>query len=324
MYQKHDGQDSYVFVLNSDNIFGVGSEVLSQVEILHAEFNTIIPPDGLDPGAIIHTQFVFSGKMRFNALEGFDIFSFGTWEDGGTTNDGYLKFSNLSISMEFPQETPDAQTFKFDSSQLVLDMPGSIARPNSLYMHFPLNLVGFQVGTKDTNPGDKGYMSLTTPLNQGNLNESWYGFIFKLDLGTLGALTSDVGFKVNILAGWAPDAELYNVYTGLKMPGSKSSSTEIPIEGILKLVFKSIEMTATETPANPSTGAAATMNYVLKWRSISLSLLGYHFPPGQIDMYVFGNPGNDSRTALGWYAAYAGEEDEEKEEDEQVPILSGQ
>ncbi|MEM9544897.1 MAG: hypothetical protein AAGA77_02945 [Bacteroidota bacterium] len=324
VYQKHDGQDSYVFVLNSDNIFRSGSEVLSQVEILHAEFNTIIPPDGLDPGAIIHTQFVFSGKMRFNALEGFDIFSFGSWEEGGTTRDGYLKFSNLSISMEFPQETPDAQTFKFNSDQLVFDMPGSIARPNSLYMHFPINLVGFQVGTKDTNPEDKGYMSLTTPLNQGNLNESWYAFVFNLDLGTMGGLTSDVGFKVDILAGWAAKAEPYNVYTGLKMPGSTSSSTEIPIEGILKLVFKSIEMTATETPANPATGAVATMNYILKWRSISLGLLGYHFPPGQIDVYVFGNPGNDNRTALGWYAAYAGEEDEEEEKDQQIPAPSGQ
>ncbi|MEO1030968.1 MAG: hypothetical protein AAFX55_06170 [Bacteroidota bacterium] len=324
VYQKHDGQDSYVFVLNSDNIFRSGSEVLSQVEILHAEFNTIIPPDGLDPGAIIHTQFVLSGKMRFNALQGFDIFSFGSWEEGGMTKDGYLKFSNLSISMNFPQETPDHQTFIFDASQIVFDIPGSVARPNSLYMHFPLNLVGFQVGTKDNNPGDKGYMSLTTPLNQGNLNESWYGFIFNLDLGTMGALTSDVGFKVDILAGWAPKAEPYNVYTGLKMPGSASSSTEIPIEGILKLVFKSIEMTATETPADPATGTAASMNYILKWRSISLGLLGYHFPPGQIDMYVFGNPGNDNRTALGWYAAYAGEEDEEEEQDQQIPVLPGQ
>jgi len=321
VYQKHDGKDSYVFLEDEINTYEMSSAVLDRVIINHAEFVTVIPLDGLNPGDRVHTKFLLRGTIEFKALPYFDVFSFGQekGEESSEIAKG-LKFSNLTIHMDFPQEDPDKKTFGFDAGNLSFDISGSYSRDHSFYGHFPLKMNGLQqvlnnkaAGEDDsaavTTPGDLGYISAISPLQQGKLDEGWYGFTFQLDIGTLGSLTSDVGFVVEIFIGWTPtnvDTD-YNVYMGVKLPGSKSSAAEIPIEGVLKMVFKKIEFTANEIPANPALNQKEGMAYMLKFRSISLSLLGFNFPPGQIDMYIFGNP-ERKRSALGWYAAYVGEE----------------
>ena len=98
---------------------------------------------------------------------------------------------------------------------------------------------------------------------------------------------------------------------GIQLPGSQSAKAEIPIEGILKLAFKKLEISVAETPDNPVTGAPASTAYTLLFRSITIGLLGIKFPPVQIDLYIFGNP-SDDKSAVGWYACYSGK-DKQKE-----------
>jgi hypothetical protein len=307
IYQKHDGHNSYVFLEDETNAFAMQSFVLNEVVINHAQFITVIPPDGLDPGATVQTKFILSGIIRFEALPNFDVFSFGYRDDEDADVAKGLFFSNLTIHMNFPPEAPSQKTFTFDAANLSFDLSRSKARVASFYNHFPLKLNGLIQSAGAATPGDMGFISAVSPLPQGRLESNWYGFTYKLDLGTLGSLTSDVGFVVEVFAGWAPEEADYNVYIGVKLPGSKSAAAEIPIEGVLKMVFKKIEFTANPTPANPATGRAAGVAYMLKFRSIALSLLGFQFPPGQVDMYIFGNP-RGNRSALGWYAAYAKDE----------------
>ncbi|TND08822.1 MAG: hemagglutinin protein [Bacteroidetes bacterium] len=316
-YQKHDGHASYVFVQNQRNVYSVTSAVLNQVEVLQAQFVTVIPPDGLDPGALVQTQFILNGRLRFFAIPYFDCFSFGnTYDtDGAQTFDGYLVYSNLVVHMDFPQETPNESTFTFDASALSFDMSLSVARPESFYSHFPLQLSSLvqQKGTEQ--PGDLGFMSVVTPLNQGGLHLHWYGFQYALDLGSLGSLAGDAGFSIVLFIGWEPtdDPAKQNIYIGVSLPGSSSGNTKISIEGLLNLVFRKIEITVGEVTPDPAAGVNGGTAYMLKFRGISLSFFGFSFPPGLIDAYIFGNPGS-RRSALGWYAAYAKDEKEEKDE----------
>ncbi|HEX8904519.1 MAG TPA: hypothetical protein VF771_06740, partial [Longimicrobiaceae bacterium] len=61
-----------------------------------------------------------------------------------------------------------------------------------------------------------------------------------------------------------------------------------------------------DASAAPSGG----LSYILRLRRFYLRLLGWQFPPGQADVYLFGDPdtsrlpGGGRRGALGWYAAY--------------------
>lgn len=328
VYQKHDGHDSYVFVRDGDNYYDMSSEVLDTVEITHAQFITVIPAEGLDPGELMRTKFIMSGRIRFLALPYFDCFSFGKEldADGNVTSDGYLSFANLTIHMDYPPESPEEKAFTFDAGTLAFDLTKSIARPQSLYSHFPLKLSGLTQNklVESTTPGDLGFISAVSPLNQGGFKkeDEWYGFTYSMDLGTLGALTNEVGFVVTIFLGWKPVSTGYNVYVGVKLPGSKSAAAEIPIQGILKLVFEKIEFTTSEVAANPDIGQAAVTSYMLKFRSIALSLLGFNFPPGQIDMYIFGDP-DGSKSAVGWYACYSGDDEAAEESASQQGNLNG-
>ena len=47
---------------------------------------------------------------------------------------------------------------------------------------------------------------------------------------------------------------------------------------------------------------------MLKLRQIVLRILLLTFPPGNVDLYLFGDPAlRTGNSALGWYAAYSGD-----------------
>jgi hypothetical protein len=46
---------------------------------------------------------------------------------------------------------------------------------------------------------------------------------------------------------------------------------------------------------------------MLRLRRFALSFLGFSFPPGNVDLVLFGDPGGAGGKTLGWYAAYAQE-----------------
>lgn len=312
-YQRHNNEPSYVFLQQGSLIFDIGGHVLDQVEITRTQFVTLLADK--NSSEKVRARFLIGGFVRFKELPDFDVFSFGNkYDSDGTTilENGGLNFDHMAVNMDFHLNQPENKTMTFDAGTISFDMSRSKARSRSLWNHFPLKMSGLVQAAANTTPGDMGYISVQTPLPQGALQYPWYSLNMRLDLGTLGALAGDVGLVVTLVAAWAPthshsgdsqsNSSLLNTYIGIKLPGSTSSNAEIPIEGVLKLGFRSIQF-------NRSIGDAGNEpSYILRFREIALRLLSLSFPPGQTDLYLFGDPGGAKSQMLGWYAAYAKEE----------------
>jgi hypothetical protein len=289
VYQKHGDSGSYVFSSSRENYFQSASQVLDRVIAGSAEFVTVVPPSGAHAGADVQTRFTLSGTIGFQALAGFDAFSYGA-KDGT----GGLSYSGLSVSMKFAPDTPTKKTFAFDAQQVTFDSSSSVTRPDSFYPHFPLRLTGLIQATGTQTPGSLDFMPVDSPLTGSPLSGAWYGLVYDLNLGSLGALAAAGGFVASLLLGWQPDAAQYRVYLGLRIPGATGGKREISLEGVLKLSFGDLRFVVTGPGA-----------YILQLRGIALSLLSISFPPGQTDLLLFGDPSGKDNSTLGWYAAYA-------------------
>ncbi|MDX2215869.1 MAG: hypothetical protein SFY66_21575 [Oculatellaceae cyanobacterium bins.114] len=255
-------------------------------------------------------------------------------------NQQVLPFSNVQITMTFLQDSPDPKkadsettnppettseeakttdpaeaeevppnpNFTFDAGQLIYDLKQAKPRPNSLYAMFPLQLASFvQIGP-DTQP--KGFMAVKNPLT-GGMPTAGYGFIYDLNLGSLGALSGSAQLQVKVLVAWTPntDGQQTNpqVFVGLQLPGIGGDVLGFPIQSVLKLSFKSLEFVVDRPSKDTIRG------YLLKMRNLALKILVLSLPPtGQTELILFGNPKLSSdpslrgkSEAIGWYAAYA-------------------
>jgi hypothetical protein len=292
------GTLSYVFLQQGSNVFAMRSYVLQSVEIVRAQFVTSIPPQGSTPAATTHAQFLLWGNLRWQQLP-FDLFSFGPVlaQEAVPLQDGWLPFAGLSIDMEAQGTENGSKTLTFNPGAITLTPASAVARAQSLYAHFPLVLTGLIAGPAGKLPADLGYTALTIPGGSGALGPEWYGLVFDLDLGTLGALAGDLGFGISMLAAWAPGGTVANVQAAMLLPGGQGLTSLIPIQSVITLGFSSAGFTASEQ-------GNGTM-YMLAFRRFVLELLGVSFPPGQSDLVFFTNPNNSDRSTLGWYAAYS-------------------
>ncbi|NEQ07056.1 MAG: hemagglutinin, partial [Moorea sp. SIO4E2] len=185
------------------------------------------------------------------------------------------------------------------------DLARSKARPHSLYSKFPLKLTNF-VYLDPAQPDSKpqGYLTVKTPLGSGSMPDSGFGFNFEFNLGSLGALSGSAQFVVNLLIIWEPNQdgsqEKATTFVGLRLPGIGGDVLGFPLQSVLKLSFKTVELLVDST----STSGTA---YLLKIKKVALKFFVLSFPPsGQTEIVIFGNPdATDSNDAVGWYAAYA-------------------
>jgi hypothetical protein len=299
-YQRTGGAPSYAFTLTGQNLFNANDSAITSVEVLSVQL-----VNGGNPGsANVSTTFILTGNLRFVLYENFDLFSFGSGEDN---LDAFLRYSGLSIDMSFSMLTPAVQTFVVRESNTAFDMSNSVPRPSSLINNFPLTVTALVAspnlsaeGEKPTGltPEEMGYVSISAPIDQTPMVPSWYGLVFTLDLGTFGALTGSVSFKIGILAAWSkgpPSQTSFPVYVGLKLPGISAIAGSFPLQGVLKLGFRSFQF---ETYTDND-----RLAYLLRMRRFALSVLVWSFPPGNADIVLFGQPGNP-KGSLGWYAAY--------------------
>jgi hypothetical protein len=288
VYQTQGGQDAYVFVSVERNVFKMGSQMLDQVVVSGAQFVTlgqVSTPSGLK----VKAKFLLSGSVVFRVLSGFDVLSFGDPATGAG-----LAFSNLSVDLTFDAVIPSYKEFAFDASAISVDAATSLARPASLYSHFPLKLTGLVAGGAESRPDKQNYMPVVTPLSSNGLNDNWFGLAFSLNLGTPGALAAQVGFNAGFIAAWSPATSQLSLFIGLSLPGVKGGERAITLQGALKLTFGDISFLAS--------GAS----YILQLRNIALSIFGISLPPsGQTNIVLFGDPAGKDHDTIGWYAAYA-------------------
>ena len=308
--QKQGDNQTYSFTKQGTDVFTIESHVLDTIDIGQAQFVTL-PED--ETSALITSQFVLWGRLKYKQLPEFDLFSFGpsaaTAADGPS---GGLQFSNLMISMSYGASGPtgptgpiqlteqtaqEATTFAFEAGQMVFDPSASSARPQSLYSRFPLQVVGMLQGNAETLPADLGYIAMDTPLPTGPLGDPWYGLQMSLSLGSQGSLAPKANFTATLLAAWAPSTQTYNVAVAIQLPGSQRDSKTLVIEGPLQLSIGSLQLLENKEQ----------QAYLMRFANIALSVFGVKFPPGgRTNLLLFGDPNpTAANTTLGWYAAYA-------------------
>lgn len=311
-YQRVGGAPSYSFALIGNNMFQTNGAALLGVDVRNVRLETSSAPgDGQ-----LTARFVLSGRLSFIQITGFDLFSYGPSGD----QDGYLAFGGLAVAMSFPLATPSQQSFTVAESAVSFDTSATatVARPASLAENFPLQLVQLVASPnlappgeppQGTTPGEMGFTSISAPFDQTPLVAPWYGLAFNLDLGTLGALSGAIGLKVTLLAAWmqgVPGADTAPAFLGLKLGVSNALNGSLPLQGVLKLGFRSFQFETFTTQDEQ-------LAYLLRMRRFALSVLIWSFPPGNADLLLFGAPGAP-KTALGWYAAYT-KEDAKKKKD---------
>jgi len=305
--ETHEGRNTYTFSSGATSKFDLpDSVILNEVEIVKAQFSTDPPAkvSGFETGNTVTSRFAFWGKLDFQKQGNFDILSFGGEAGMENPEKAGMRFSNLQLISTFTWGPSTTKTFRFSAANMTFDLDKSLSRPNSLFKKFPLKLVGLlEVDgvTNTASPDSLGYMPVRTPVpgKKPESGDAWYGLVYELNLGSAGALAGKAGIVVSVLAAWKPGSG-QNVYTGLRLPGSSGGKKEIPIQGILKIAFKSIEFQAQ---------GEEDISYLLKLKNIVLKFMTLEMPPNaQTEIIIFGDPqGQDTEKTLAWYAAYAKE-----------------
>lgn len=297
-YQNHNGNACYVFDETGDSIFATGGNVLTNVEVVKVQFNTLQNQAG-DASTAVHARFSFWGYLHFSTLaNGMDMFSFGGGSNG-------LYFSNMYLDLDFDVTTPSARKFSFDPLQIAFDPQQSSPRSNSLYQSFPLQLKRLITGTDKNTPSTAGYLTVGVTF-PGALDKDWYGIVYNIDMGTPGNLVSDLGFSSSMLMAWSPGSKgtSFKALLGLQLPGTAGVGKLMSIQGVMKLAIETLKMDY--VPVQPGT-TGATSAYMLTMGNMALKFLGIvKLPPdANISCYIFGNPQNQTRSgSLAWYAAY--------------------
>jgi hypothetical protein len=310
-FQRIDGRPSYAFTTSDSYLFQTDSQVVQGVEFVGAEFSTVDDRNGMTiagiaADTIIRARFQMTGVLAFHAIEGLDLFSFGPPPIDPSTFEG-LRFTNLTVQMWFALERPSELHFQLDTSAMTFDTSVSAARADGVFEKLPLKLSRLIVGESGQTPADAGFVDVETPTMEGAaaLGGEWYGLVYTLNLGSLGALAEQAGFAAQLLAAWSPalastgDAAATGpVAAFLNLPGLGPGNNGISLQSVLRLNAAEIRLDRDIDQG--------VVNYVLSLRDISLSFLGAKLPPsGVTDIALFGSDSQDEgRSSLSWYAAY--------------------
>jgi hypothetical protein len=326
LYEKHNGHTSYTFrqlsdkrldlksiALQSVNVHSIGLSTVHQApETVQEEGSTSEAETDTPDRKRVTTRFSLAGQVAMAQLEDFDMLSYDS-----------IIFSALYIDMVFNIDSPrTGRQFIFTPTDMVLDPAESHPREKSLVAHFPITLESLVHYTpprpapdstatpNPVTPQSLGYERVEAPLNYNPINTTWYALQFKLNLGTMGALTAKAGFDATLLLAWSPGTDNKAAQAWVKLPFS-GGGKKFSIQGVLKIAIQSIFFE--KAPNKPE--------YAMLFSNIKLSLLGKKLPPsGNTLLYLFGNPkeintGGSSETGnLAWFGAYNADKDAKKEE----------
>lgn len=302
--QRTGGAPAYVFELEGVNRYVSTRSMLLSVDVERVRLATAV---GADKDGRLTTSFVFGGQLRFADLQRFDHFSYGPAISDPPDEppvDGWLAYEGLTVTMSYAATDQQRKAFALSLTPVQFDPSRSRPRPNGLVNRFPVSLTGLIASPADQKPQDLGYLSISADLDQTPLEPPWFGLVWSLELGTFGALSDGAPVSLQILAGWGPGAADGDrpAYLGLKLPGYGAGGVTWPLQGVMRLGFRSIGFETFEEPSK-DTPIGKERHYILRLRHLALSILGISFPPGDLDLVLFGDPTGASRS-VGWYAAY--------------------
>lgn len=306
--QPNSNNASYVFKQESTTIFQLDSNLYNAITFNRVQFNTLNSnTGGVNPQII--SRFLIWGAFDFVELPAsqdsgsFDALSFGRANDLTLQQRGKgLAFSNLQVNLSSPVDTPNAVTYRFDPTGLGFDLAASETRPSSLFPTFALQIEDFIADQGSKRPIDYGYLPVRADVNLKAIDGPWFGVVYKVTMGTPGALVSAAGFESRLLLAWSAQTRANDsarsLFIGLQLPGAAPGAKLLSIQGVLKVSVGNIELLYEEVVGQSNKA------FNLRLSNIGLKFLGIaKLPPGAtINFFLFGDPaGNGS---LGWYAAY--------------------
>ncbi|WP_146187001.1 hypothetical protein [Stenotrophomonas sp. HMWF023] len=293
--QRVAGVPAYSFALVGQNLFNAQGSAMTSVQVQSVRIDTVTADDD----DAVTSSFTLQGNLRFREYTAFDIFGYGPDMQG---NDGYLRFTGLSVRMQFRLSAPTEQVFTAFESATTLDPANSVPRAGAVASGFPLRIGGLEIATvgadgKGLTPEQMGFVSIGCPLDQTPMNAPWYGLTYTVDLGSLGALSGSIGMSMTVLAAWSTGpGDSPPVYVGIRFPSFVPGGGSLPLQGVLKLGFRGFEFIQYDA-------GGGVPGFQFWMRRFALSVLCWSFPPGNADLVLFGAP-NDAKGSLGWYAAY--------------------
>ncbi|MCK5055654.1 MAG: hypothetical protein KAT34_03310, partial [Candidatus Aminicenantes bacterium] len=300
-YQLNGDAPIYSLASTETNFYDMSNNILDEVVIETAQMST--RDEGSTSGKVV-SWIAMSGYMTFTVLKDtsgsdkplpdFDIFSFGM-ENGG------LSFSNLGIKIEYS----DAESLEMVEEEIAFNTAASKAREYSLFPNFQMELQGLVTGSGDNSPDGMGYATVATAYGlQGVSGKDWHGLVFKLNMGTPGALAAKINLSSALMLAWADDSGAqegdtgYQALVGLQLPGAGAGGELFSLQTVIKLSVGMIRLDYNDDPKKKS--------FLLLLNEIALKFLGLlKIPPnGATSFFLFGNPDAKDSTGLGWYAIY--------------------
>src|SRR5262249_43563011 len=140
----------------------------------------------------------------FNALSGFDAFSFGPGEGLTDLEPVGLRIAGLAIDMSFDLTTPTYKDFSFNLTAVTTDESRSQPPPGSLFQNFPLRVVDIETGSAADRPDKSNFLPLDAPFDSAELSDQWFALRHDLNLGSPGNLAAQVNFTAQVILAWSP------------------------------------------------------------------------------------------------------------------------
>ncbi|MDF1866847.1 MAG: hypothetical protein P1U70_18585 [Saprospiraceae bacterium] len=325
-YDERDGKSVYTFSSTKSNKFYLDSNIINYFEIERALFETLSSTDGN-----VDAVFRFGGNINFKVLQqtleadsentpaSLDLFSFGSEIDNEDTDIGKgLSFSNLYLDMAFqmPDESntltaPTAPTFNMNHHDFSFSIQKSHARLESLFSKFPIDFQGFVFGSASRTPDSMGYLTVNTPnITLDGVSGEWFGFTYKVSLGTMGNLASSAGLEAKIMIAWSTSDSTtdtgYKAFLGIQLPGASGDSKMLSLQGLLKVAIDTIEMEYLPNPDTPENSA-----YVLRLNDIGFKFFNVAKLPlmSSTSFHLFANAKDAKSKNLGWLLAHSQEKE---------------
>ncbi|MBD5546057.1 MAG: hypothetical protein HDQ97_01410 [Lachnospiraceae bacterium] len=211
------------------------------------------------------SRFILSGSLALTCEEKCDIFSFDE-----------LGFEGAAIVC-------NSENAYEELSGLRLCLDRSKAREGSVVEVFGACAEQYIGNSAAKSPEELGFLSITTPVRQGEIGTGWNGIIQRLALGKSGGLGADSPLYFDFICAWKDG----KYYFGIQLRGVFSK--QFTLQNLLNVGFQSVSLIKSEKGAP-----------MFKLNSLTLKILGLSVPPKSADLFIFGDRGK-----VGWFFGYS-------------------
>lgn len=267
---EEDGVRKYQYHLKQSVCYALSGSGIEKVWI--QKMNLTVGEEG-------EGCFDLTGVFSCRELREADLLGYG----GQGAEEG-MPFYQLFIRM------PKSGPMNMEYSHLGYIREEASLRENSFPEKFAVSFDSLIVETSGRTPQEKGFLPITAPLSQGVPPECYQGLLWRIQLGSLGALADQDMISIQLLTAFWEEDGMPQYYVGVNLPGALSGEG-VKLQGIFQLGFGSITLEKQEN------------QYVFRLHNFQIKVLGASFPKGSSDIFLFSDGKN-----VGWYAAYQREE----------------